>query len=132
MSTIWEHTVFCVVSSGALPSVLPVFDAVYPRDDGQQRDPNGLNEFGLGLSATGAGSPTHYGAAFAVTEPIREAMETAGLNTAQGVTYWRATNPGGVLALTNHAGSQASIGRLWSWASCLAAVSLKPIPPSGF
>jgi hypothetical protein len=62
-----------------------------------------------------------------VTESIRENLEGMGLAQTPGITYWRSSNPEGILAATNHQSSQASIGQPWDWQQCLAAVSLQAV-----
>lgn len=124
MATIYQHRIFVIVASASMPAVLSAFDAIYPREDIEPRT-GSSNEFGLGLNATGAGSPTHYGAVFAVTESVRSAMDAANLDQAAGVSFWRASNPESILITTNNAASQASIGDPWQWQDCLGAVGLK-------
>ena len=124
MATIYQHRIFVIVDSASMPGVLSAFDAIYPREDGEPRTGSN-NEFGLGLNATGTGSPTHYGAVFSVTESVRQAMDAANLDQAAGVSFWRATNPESVLVTTNNAASQDNIGDPWQWQDCLDAVNLR-------
>lgn len=124
MATIYQHRIFVIVASAAMPAVLSAFDAIYPREDGLPRTGEN-NEFGLGLNSTGSGSPTHYGAVFAVTESVRSAMDAANLDQAAGVSFWRASNPEGILITTNDVTSQSRIGDPWQWQDCLNAVNLK-------
>ena len=81
MATIYQHRIFVIVTSAAMPAVLSASDSIYPREDGEPRT-SSSNEFGLGLNATGTGSPTHYGAVFAVTESVCQAMDAANLDQA--------------------------------------------------
>lgn len=127
MATVYEHQVFVLVASAAAGSVITALDAAFPCDDGSQRDSAHPENYAAKYSASGQEPATHYGAAFVITEARRQAIEAAGLNAAPGVTYWRTTNPGGILTLTNHAGSRSSVGQSWAWGNCLSALSLQSI-----
>lgn len=129
MATIYEHQVYVVVSSAAAGAIVTALDTAFPCDDGSKRDSAHPEYYASKFSANGQDPVSHYGAAFVITEAKRQAIEAAGLNTAPGVTYWRTTNPGGILTLTNHAGSQVSVGQSWTWDNCLTAISLQPILP---
>ena len=127
MSTIWVHQVFVIGSAEAMPGAVAALDIAFPCDDGQPRNPNNPASVGCKLSANGESPATHYGAAFLVTESIRENLEGMGLAQTPGITYWRSSNPGGILAATNHQPSQASIGQAWDWRQCLAAAGLQAV-----
>lgn len=127
MATIWEHEVFVISASASMPGAIAALDIAFPRDDGQPRDPSKPEEVGCQLSANGQAPATHYGAAFSVTETIRQNLEGMGMAQTPGITYWRCSNPEGILTTTNHPTSQASIGQLWEWQKCLAAVGLKAV-----
>lgn len=125
--TIWCHQVFVTGSAEAMPGAIGALDIAFPCDDGQPRDPAKPELVGCKLSTSGELPTTHYGAAFSVTEPIRQNLEGLGLAQTPGITYWRCSNPEGILAATNHAPSQASIGQPWNWQQCLAAAGLQAV-----
>lgn len=127
MVTIWENQVFVIGEAAAMPGAIAALDVAFPKDDGQPRDPAKPEEVGRQLSANGQAPATHYGAAFSVTETIRENLEGMGLAQTPGITYWRCSNPEGVLVATNHSASQVSIGQPWDWQQCLAAVGLQTV-----
>ena len=127
MATEWAHQVFVVGLSEAMPGAISALDIAFPCDDDQPRNPNNPESVGCKLSASGESPATHYGAAFSVTETIRENLEGLGLAQTPGITYWRCSNPEGILAATNHPASEASIGQAWDWQRCLAAVSLQAV-----
>lgn len=127
MATIWEHEVFVVGAAASMPGAIAALDIAFPRDDAQPRDPAKPEEVGCQLSDGGQAPATHYGAAFSVTEPIRENLEGMGLAQTVGITYWRCSNPEGILETTNYPASQASIGQPWDWQQCLAAVGLQSV-----
>jgi hypothetical protein len=125
--TIWRHQVFVISAAEAMPGAIAALDIAFPCDDGAPRNPANPAQYGQELSANGADPVTHYGAAFCVTEEIRLALESIGLASTPGVSYWRASNPEGILTATNHAPSVASIGQSWAWDQSLAAVSVVPV-----
>lgn len=127
MSTIWVHQVFVIGASGAMAGAIAALDIALPCDDGQARNPNKPELVGCKLSASGESPATHYGAAFLVTESIRENLEGMGLAQTPGITYWRSSNPEGILAATNHPSSEASIGQPWDWQQSLAAAGLQAV-----
>lgn len=127
MATVWEHQVFVIGAAAVAPGIVLALDQAFPRDDGVPRTAGDLARVACEISANGQGPASHYGAAFSVTETIRATLEGMGLAATPGVTYWRCSNPGGILAATNHPGSLASIGQSWSWAQCLSAVGLQPV-----
>lgn len=127
MATQWKHQLYVVGASASMPGAIAALDIAFQRDDGQPRDPSKPQEVGCLLSANGQAPATHYGAAFSVTETIRENLEGLGLAETPGIVYWRCSNPYGILATTNHPASQASIGQPWDWQQCLAAVGLQTV-----
>ena len=127
MTTQWVHQVFVIGAAEAMPGAIAALDIAFPCDDGQPRDPAKPELVGCKLSASGEAPATHYGAAFSVTEAIRENLEGMGLAQTPGIAYWRCSNPEGVLAATNHPASQTSIGQPWDWQQSLAAVGLQNV-----
>lgn len=127
MPTQWIHQVLVIGSAESMPGAIAALDIAFPRDDGQQRDPSKPEEVGCQLSVNGQSPATHYGAAFSVTETIRENLEGMGLAQTPGIVYWRCSNPEGLLQTTNYPASQASIGQPWDWQQCLAAVGLQTV-----
>lgn len=125
MATQWEHQVYVIGAAAVAPGVIAALDAAFPRDDGQARNPADIEKVARAMSASGSAPATHYGAAFSIKEDIRARLEGMGLAATPGVTYWRCSNPAGLLTATNHPASLASIGQPWSWESCKAAVGLK-------
>ena len=130
MSTQWIHQVFVIGMSEAMTGVIAALDIAFPCDDGQPRDPAKPELFGCKLSASGEAPATHYGAAFSVTEVVRENLESMGLAQTPGISYWRCSNPEGVLIATNHQASQARIGQPWDWQQSLDAVGLRNVAAS--
>jgi len=127
MHTIWIHQVYVVAETAAMPGAIQALDIAFPCDDGQPRDPSKPELYGSKYSASGELPVTHYGSAFVVTEPIRQSLESLGLNTTPGISYWRATNPEGILATTNHLPDSTKAGQPWDWQQCLDSMDLKPI-----
>lgn len=125
--TVWCHQVYCVCVAPAMPGAIAALDVAFPCDDGTPRNPANPANYGQDLSANGTDPVTSYGAAFCVTEEIREALEAIGLASTPGVSYWRCSNPEGILAATNDPLSVEKIGQAWSYADSLAAVGLVPV-----
>ncbi len=125
--TVWCHQVYCVCLAPAMPGAIAALDIAFPCDDGQPRNPNNPESVGCKISASGESPATHYGAAFSVTEPIRENLEGLRLAQTPGITYWRCSNPEGILTATNHQPSLASIGQPWDWQQSLTAVDLQSV-----
>jgi len=130
MATQWVHEVFVIGAAEAMPGAISALDIAFPCDDGRPRDPAKPELVGCKLSTIGEAPATHYGAAFSVTEPIRENLESMGLAQTPGISYWRCSNPEGVLVATNHPASQATIGQPWDWQQSLAAVGLQNVAES--
>jgi len=127
MSTIWIHQVYVVSKAAAMPGAIAALDIAFPCDDGQPRDSSHPEYYASKYSASGNLPATHYGAAFVVTEPIRQSLESMGLDTTPGITYWRASNPEGILAASSVPADQVKVGEPWAWEDCLASMSLQPI-----
>lgn len=127
MQTIWIHQVYVIAETAAMPGAIQALDIAFPCDDGQPRDPSKPELYGSKYSASGELPVTHYGSAFVVTEPIRQNLESMGLDTTPGITYWRASNPEEILASSNHPASLAHIGEVWTWQECLSAMGLQPV-----
>lgn len=127
MATEWVHQVFVIGAAEAMPGAIAALDIAFPRDDGQPRDSSKPEMVGCKLSANGQAPATYYGAAFSVTEAIRENLEGMGLAQTPGIAYWRCSNPEGVLIATNHSASQASIGQPWDWQQSLVAAGLQTV-----
>jgi len=127
MSTIWIYQVYVIAENAAMPGAIQALDIAFPCDDGQPRDPSKPELYGSKYSATGELPVTHYGSAFVVTEAIRQNLESMGLDTTPGITYWRASNPEGILAASSLPADQAKVGEPWAWEDCLASMALKPI-----
>ena len=132
MATQWVHQVFVIGAAEAMPGAIAALGIAFPCDDGQPRNPAKPELVGCKLSGNGQAPATHYGAAFSVTEPIRENLESMGLAQTTGISYWRCSNPQGLLIATNYPASQPSIGQPWDWQQSLAAVGLRivaePLP----
>lgn len=127
MATQWVHEVFVIGLAEAMPGAIAALDIAFPCDDGRPRDPAKPELVGCKLSGNGQAPSSHYGAAFSVTEQIRENLESMGLAQTPGIFYWRCSNPEGVLIATNHLASQSSIGQPWGWQQSLAAVGLQNV-----
>jgi hypothetical protein len=127
MHTIWIHQVYVVAETSAMPGAIAALDIAFPCDDGLPRDPAHPEYYASKYSANGQLPATHYGAAFVVTEPIRQSLESIGLASTPGITYWRASNPEGILAASSLPADAAKVGQPWAWEDCLASMALKPI-----
>lgn len=127
MATQWEHQVYVIGAAAVAPGIVLALDQAYPRDDGVARTAGDLPDVACAMSATGQSPATHYGAAFSVTETIRAQLEGMGLAQTPGVTYWRCSNPAGILTATNHPGSLASIGQPWDWEQCKTVAGLQQV-----
>lgn len=130
MTTAWQHQLIVIASSSVVGSVVSALDQIFPKDDHLARDPATPTKYAKPLSATGTGSPTHYLSTFSVTESIRAALDAAGLDTLNGLTFWRCDALTDILALTNHVPSQASIGQVFTYRDALTALSLSVIVPT--
>lgn len=127
MATIWEHQVFVIGETASMPGAIAALDIAFPCDNGQLRNSNNPASVGCKLSANGESPATHYGAAFSVTEAIRENLEGLGLAQTPGITYWRCSNQEMILATTNNQPDHESIGHIWDWNKCLQSCGLQPV-----
>ena len=125
MPTKWIHAVHVICNSEAIGGAIAALDVAFPRDDGAPRNPATPELYGCQLSADGTAPATHYGSSFVVTEEIRARLESLGLGSVPGVTYWRCTNPGGVLVASNHAESMP--GAQFSFDDAAAALGLQRV-----
>lgn len=125
MLTRWEHAVHVICTGDAIGGAIAALDIAFPCDDGVPRNPATPELYGCQLSASGAEPATHYGSSFVVTEAIRAHLESLGLASVPGVTYWRCTNPGGVLVASNHA--ESTPGSQFSFDDAAAALGLQRV-----
>ena len=125
--TLWIHQVFVLGEASAMPGAIAALDIAFPCDDGSPRDPAHPEKYGSKYSANGQLPATHYGCAFVVTEEIRQTFESMGLDKTPGIAYWRASNPGDILAASNQPASLAHVGEAWTWQDCLTAMGLQPV-----
>ena len=127
MHTIWAHQVYVLGEAAAMPGAIAALDIAFPCDDGSLRDAAHPEYYAAKYSANGQAPATHYGAAFVVTEPIRKSLEELGLAQTSGITYWRTSNPEGILSSTNYTADAVKIGQPWDWQDCLQSLGLKTI-----
>lgn len=125
MATIWIHNVHVICSSASMPGAIAALDIAFPCDDGAPRDPSHPERYGCQLSVDGNEPATHYGASFSVTEEIRQRLESLGLASTPGVSYWRCSNPGGVLESSNWPGQQ--VGMSFGFDDAVAVMGLKRV-----
>lgn len=130
MTTAWAHSIIVIGTAAVVGPVIQTLDQLFPKDDGTARDTNNPSRYAKPLSATGAGSPTHYLSTFSVTESIRAALDNAGLDTLNGLSFWRCHAETGILTLTNHVPSQASVGQVFTYRDALTALGLSVIMPT--
>lgn len=123
--TDWIHAVHVICTADAIGGAIAALDIAFPCDDGTPRDPATPELYGCQLSASGAEPVTHYGSSFVVTEEIRARLESLGLASVPGVTYWRCTNPGGVLVASNHA--ESTPGSQFSFDNAAAVLGLQRV-----
>lgn len=123
--TDWIHAVHVICSSDAIGGAIAALDIAFPCDDGIPRNPATPELHGCPLSADGTAPATHYGSSFVVTETIRARLESLGLASVPGVTYWRCTNPDGVLVSSNHA--ESTPGSRFSFDDAAAALGLQRV-----
>ena len=109
MTTDWVHLVHVICAADAMAGAIAALDVAFPCDDGTPRDTAHPERYGCALSTTGQAPATHYGASFSVTEEIRQQLEGLGMAQTAGVSYWRASNPGGVLESSNWPGQQTGM-----------------------
>lgn len=123
MATSWEHQVHVIALAQAMPGAIAALDIAFPCDDGAPRDPATPELYACKLSANGLEPATHYGSSFAVTESIRQALESMGLDDTPGITYWRCGNPDGILHASNYLNQAIDIP--WNFDNCVAAMGLQ-------
>lgn len=125
MATSWEHQVHVIALAQAMPGAIAALDIAFPCDDGTPRNPATPELYGCRLSANGLEPATHYGSSFAVTESIRQALESMGLDDTPGITYWRCGNPDGILHASNYPNQVIEIP--WSFDDCVLAMGLQRV-----
>ena len=125
MATSWEHQVHVIALAQAMPGAIAALDIAFPCDDGTPRNPATPELYGCRLSANGLEPATHYGSSFAVTESIRQALESMGLDDTPGITYWRCGNPDGILHASNYPNQVIEIP--WSFNDCVLAMGLQRV-----
>ena len=127
MHTIWVHQVYVLGEAAAMSGAIAALDIAFPCDDGSPRDATKPELYGSKYSVNGLEPATHYGSAFVVTEEIRQKLEELGLAQTSGITYWRTSNPEGILSSTNYTADSVKIGQPWDWQDCLQSLGLKTI-----
>ena len=125
MPTLWEHQVHVISLAQAMPGAIAALDIAFPCDDGTARDPATPELYGCKLSANGLEPATHYGSSFAVTEAIRQALESMGLDDTPGISYWRCGNPDGILHASNYPDQEIDIP--WNFDACVSAMGLQRV-----
>ena len=125
MQTVWQHQVYVVAASEAMPGAIAALDIAYPCDDGAPRNPAIPELYGCKLSANGLEPATHYGSSFVVTEPIRAQLESMGLAQTPGIAYWRCGNPNEILHASNY--PDQATGMPWSFDNCVSAMGLQRV-----
>lgn len=125
MPTLWEHQVHVISLAQAMPGAIAALDIAFPCDDGAPRNPATPELYGCKLSANGLEPATHYGSSFAVTEAIRQALESMGLDDTPGITYWRCGNPDGILHASNYPDQAIDIP--WNFDACVSAMGLQRV-----
>jgi hypothetical protein len=125
MPTIWVHNVHVICASASMPGAIAALDIAFPCDDGMPRDLTHPERYGCALSVDGNEPATHYGASFSVTEEIRQRLESLGLAQTPGVSYWRCSNPDGVLESSNWPGQQ--VGMAFGFDDATVAMALKRV-----
>jgi hypothetical protein len=126
MNTNWLYCVHVICVSEMMSGAIQALDIAFPTDNGTPRDLNNPEFYGCKLSEDGNDPVTHYGSSFVVTEQIRQNLENAGLANTPGITYWRCSNPEGILQTTNDE-NNTHIGQPWSFDDCLQIKNLKTI-----
>jgi len=126
--TDWIHCVHVICTAEAIGGAIAALDIAFPCDDGTPRNPATPELYGCQLSADGKMPATHYGSSFVATEEIRARLESLGLASVPGVTYWRCTNPGGELIATNHEGANPS--QMFFFDDAILSLNLQRIQPA--
>ena len=60
-----------------------------------------------------------------MTESIRQALESMGLDDTPGISYWRCGNPDGILHASNYPDQVIHIP--WSFDDCVLAMGLQRV-----
>lgn len=126
MSTNWLYCVHVICAAETMAGAIQALDIAFPKDDGTPRDPNTPQSYGCELSPNATEPVTHYGSSFVITEEIRQNLENAGLANTPGITYWRCSNPEGILQTTNYT-NEIHIGQNWSFDECVNELGLKRV-----
>jgi hypothetical protein len=125
MPTIWEHQVHVIALAQAMSGAIAALDIAFPCDDGAPRDPAHPEWYGCKLSANGSEPATHYGSSFVVTEAIRQALESLGLDDTPGINYWRCGNPDEILHASNYPDQTTGIS--WSFDASVSVMGLQRV-----
>ena len=125
MPTLWEHQVHVISLAQAMPGAIAALDIAFPCDDGAPRNPATPELYGCKLSANGLEPATYYGSSFVVTESIRQALESMGLDDTPGISYWRCGNPDGILHASNYPDQEIDIP--WTFDACVSAMGLQRV-----
>ena len=125
MPTSWEHQVHVIALAQAMPGAIAALDIAFPCDDGAPRNPATPELYGCKLSANGLEPATYYGSSFVVTESIRQALESMGLDDTPGISYWRCGNPDGILHASNYPDQEIDIP--WTFDACVSAMGLQRV-----
>ena len=125
MPTLWEHQVHVISLAQAMPGAIAALDIAFPCDDGAPRNPATPELYGCKLSANGLEPATYYGSSFVVTESIRLALESMGLDDTPGISYWRCGNPDGILHASNYPDQEIDIP--WTFDACVSAMGLQRV-----
>lgn len=126
MSTNWLYCVHVICAAETMAGAIQALDIAFPKDDGTPRDPNTPQSYGCELSPNATEPVTHYGSSFVITEEIRQNLENAGLANTPGITYWRCSNPEGILQTTNNPDT-SDIGNPFTFDDCLSKLNLKRV-----
>ena len=123
--TDYVHGVHVICSADSMSGAIAALDIAFPCDDGTPRNPATPELYGCKLSGNGLEPATHYGSSFVVTEAIRQALESLGLDDTPGITYWRCGNPDGILHASNYPDQAIDIP--WSFDACVSAMGLQRV-----
>lgn len=126
MGTNWVYAVHVIGAAETMAGAIQALDIAFPKDDGTPRDAEHPEYYGCQLSSDGNDPVTHYGSSFVVTEEIRQNLENAGLANTPGITYWRCSNPEGILQTTNSTDT-SEIGNPFTFENCLEKMNLKRV-----
>lgn len=94
-------------------------------------DSGGAGTFALPLSATGAGSPSHFGASVPATESMHSALVAAMTAHPLGSLAWyRTVASTGLLSGSSTGSAQNAIGTAFGWAEVLGDLGLAFLQPT--